>query len=143
MSDDTFIKLSVSLDLAEQIVRAGIDKASSLSVASTIVVVDESGIIKSMARMDGAAMITVQVAQDKAYTAAGLGMATESFVSMNLKDERWLMSLWGVERVAPISGGLPITRGDRVLGAIGVSGGTFEMDAEVAAVALSVLEEQA
>ena len=44
-----------------------------------IAVCDECGVLKALSRMDGAALLSVQIAQDKAYTAVGFGMSTDGW----------------------------------------------------------------
>ena len=71
---DTFSKASISTELAHRMIAAAEAKASELGVPMNIAVVDESGVLKAFSRMDGAALLSVQIAQDKAYTAAGFGL---------------------------------------------------------------------
>ncbi|MGH2858368.1 MAG: GlcG/HbpS family heme-binding protein, partial [Solirubrobacteraceae bacterium] len=66
---DVFEKASVSSDLAHRIVAAAEAKAAEMGVPMNTAVCDESGVLKAFSRMDGAALLSVQIAQDKAYTA--------------------------------------------------------------------------
>jgi uncharacterized protein GlcG (DUF336 family) len=141
MSTGTFTKESVTAELAEKVARAALTKASALGVAGTAVVVDEAGVLKFMLRQDGAAMITVQVAHDKAYTAAGLGIPTELLYTLNQQDPRWALGLSGIDRVSALGGGLPIVLGGRPVGALGVSGGTLDVDLEIAAAGIAAVNE--
>ena len=76
---DTYQKQSVSTDLARRMITAAEEKARELGVPMNIAVVDESGVLKAFSRMDGAALVSVQIAQDKAYTAVGFGMPTHGW----------------------------------------------------------------
>ena len=54
-------------------------KAAEMGHAFAIAIVDDSGVLKAFSRMDGAALVSVQIAQDKAYTAVGFGMPSHGW----------------------------------------------------------------
>jgi uncharacterized protein GlcG (DUF336 family) len=128
-----FEKVSVSTELAHKIITAAEAKAREMKVPMVLAVCDESGVLKAFSRMDGAALLSVQVAQDKAYTAVGFGMPTEAWHPF-IKDDPPLAAgaVGGIDRLVVFGGGYPIKVGDRVVGAIGVSGGHYTQDMEVA-----------
>src|SRR5581483_9625027 len=140
MVGDVFEKASVSSDLAHRIVAAAEAKAADLGVPMNIAVCDESGVLKAFSRMDGAALLSVQIAQDKAYTAVGFGMPSGGWHDF-IKDDPPLATgaVGGIDRLVVFGGGFPITVGERIVGAIGVSGGHYTQDSEVAEAGLSVL----
>jgi uncharacterized protein GlcG (DUF336 family) len=137
---DTYQKQSVSTDLARRMITAAEEKARSLGVPMNIAVVDESGVLKAFSRMDGAALLSVQIAQDKAYTAAGFGMPTHGWHDF-IKDDPPLAAgaPAGIDRLVIFGGGYPITIDGAVVGAIGVSGGHYTQDQEVAEAGLGVI----
>ena len=137
---DTFQKPSVSADLARRMIAAAEDKARQIGVAMNIAVVDESGILKAFSRMDGAALLSVQIAQDKAYTAVGFGMPTHGWFDF-IKDDPPLAAgaAPGIDRLVIFGGGYPITVDGVVVGAIGVSGGHYSQDQEVAEAGLAAI----
>jgi len=118
---ETFQKQSVSADLARRMIIAAEEKARELGVPMNIAVVDESGVLKAFSRMDGAALLSVQIAQDKAYTAAGFGMPTHGWFDF-IKDDPPLAAgaPSGIDRLVIFGGGYPITVDGAVVGAIGV-----------------------
>src|SRR5438552_17970605 len=69
-------KLTVSAAAAQRGIDAGVDEARRLGIAASISVVDESGILRAVHRMDSAALGTVSAPQDKARTAAGVALAS-------------------------------------------------------------------
>ena len=95
----TFEKASVSTELAHQIITAAEVKAAELGTPMVIAVCDESGVLKALSRMDGAALLSVQIAQDKAYTAVGFGMPTDGWHEF-IKDDPPLAAgaVGGIER---------------------------------------------
>jgi uncharacterized protein GlcG (DUF336 family) len=137
---DVFDKASVTSELAQRMIAAAEAKAAELGLAMVIAVCDESGVLKAFSRMDSAALLSVQIAQDKAYTAAGFGMPTGGWHDF-IKDDPPLAAgaVGGIERLVIFGGGFPITVGERVVGAIGVSGGHYTQDVEVAEAGLAVL----
>src|SRR5208282_1784313 len=76
---ETFDKQSVSAELARKMIAAAEAKATAMGHPFVTAVVDESGVLKAFSRMDGAALLSVQVAQDKAYTATGFGLSTDGW----------------------------------------------------------------
>ena len=137
---DTFQKQSVSADLARRMIAAAEDKARELGVPMNIAVVDESGVLKAFSRMDGAALLSVQIAQDKAYTAVGFGMSTDQWHDF-IKDDPPLAAgaPSGIERLVVFGGGYPILVNGQIVGGIGVSGGHYSQDMEVAKAGLAAL----
>lgn len=137
---DTFQKPSISTDLAHRIVAAAEAKAAEMGIPFVIAVVDESGVLKAFSRMDGAALLSVQVAQDKAYTAVGFGMPTDAWHDF-IKDDAPLAAgaPTGIDRLVVFGGGYPIEVDGARVGAIGVSGAHYSQDMEVAKAGLAVL----
>jgi uncharacterized protein GlcG (DUF336 family) len=137
----TFDKASVSSELAHRMVAAAEQKAAEIGQPMVIAVCDESGVLKAFSRMDGAPLLSVQVAQDKAYTATGFGMATDAWHDF-IKGDPPLAAgaVGGIERLVVFGGGYPIKVGDRIVGAIGVSGGHYSQDMEVAQAGLAAVE---
>jgi uncharacterized protein GlcG (DUF336 family) len=137
----TFERASVSAQLAKAMIEAAERKATQMGHPFVIAIVDDSGVLKAFSRMDGAALLSVQVAQDKAYTAVGFGMATDAWHDFIKDDPPLAMGATaGIDRLVVFGGGYPIKLGGAVVGAIGVSGGHYSQDMEVAQAGLSVLD---
>ena len=136
----TFERPSVTTELARAMLVAAEQKAAQMGQPFVIAVVDDSGVLKAFSRMDGAPLLSVQVAQDKAYTAVGFGMATDAWHDF-VKDDPPLAlgATTGIDRLVVFGGGYPIKIGDAVVGGIGVSGGHYTQDMEVAQAGLSAL----
>jgi uncharacterized protein GlcG (DUF336 family) len=136
-----FERSSVSTESAHRIIQAAERKATEIGQPMVIVVVDESGVLKALSRMDQAPFLSIQVAQDKAYTAAGFGMSTDQWHDF-IKNDPPLAAgaTTGIDRLVVFGGGYPIKVGNSVVGAIGVSGGHYTQDMEVAKAGLAVLE---
>jgi uncharacterized protein GlcG (DUF336 family) len=105
-----------------------------------IAVVDEGSNLKAFSRMDGAGLLSSGVAQNKAYTAAGSGMATEEWYPFIKDDPALLAGVPHVSRLVIFGGGYPIRVDDEVVGGIGVSGGDCAQDMAVAKAGLEILK---
>lgn len=135
-SNQLFIKKeSISLRLALQAIDAAISEAQRVGGAFSIVVMDDGGHVTASARMDGAALSSLQVAADKAYTVAATGFTPTQWYEYAAADPRMASGVRGMERVVTFDGGLPVVAADSVIGAIGVSGGHYEQDLQVATAA--------
>lgn len=136
-SPDVVNRASVSAGLARSIIDRAVAKATELGKGFTVAIVDESGVLKALHRMDGAPLISVQIAQDKAYTAAGFGIPSHAWHDF-IKDDPPLAAgaPTGIDRLVVFGGGFPIERDGAVVGAVGVSGGHYSEDMEVAVAGL-------
>jgi uncharacterized protein GlcG (DUF336 family) len=138
-----FEKRSISSDAAHRMVQAAERKALEIGHPMVIAIVDEAGVLKAFSRMDGAALLSVQVAQDKAYTAAGFGLATDQWHEFIKNDPPLAAGATaGIARLVVFGGGYPIKVNDQVVGGIGVSGGHYSQDMEVAQAGLAGLQGQ-
>ena len=136
----TFEKASITAATAYQMIEAAARKADELGQPMVIAVVDESGVLKALLRMDRAPLLSVQVAQDKAYTAAGFGLPTDQWHEFIKNDPPLAAGATsGIDRLVVFGGGYPIKVADRIIGGIGVSGGHYSQDMEVARAGLAVI----
>src|ERR1700674_4814560 len=135
-----FEKSSISTELAHKVVAAAEAKSREMGTPMVIAICDESGVLKAFSRMDGAALLSVQVAQDKAYTAVGFGLSTDGWHEF-IKNNPPLAAgaVGGIDRLVVFGGGYPIKAGDVIIGAIGVSGGHYKQDMEVAEAGLAAV----
>jgi uncharacterized protein GlcG (DUF336 family) len=71
-------KHSISYELAQKMVNAAVAKARELGVTENVSILDDGGNLKAFSRMDGASIPTIEIAQNKAYTAL-FGVSTQDF----------------------------------------------------------------
>jgi glc operon protein GlcG len=131
--------MPLTLGEAQKTIAAAHAKAAQLGINVTVAVVDEGGLLIALGRMDGAPPLSPQVAEAKAVGAAmlyrdGAGLADLA------KDRPGFFSV--ADRlvrvpIVPGLGSLLIKREDKVLGAVGISGGRPEQDLECAEAGLS------
>jgi uncharacterized protein GlcG (DUF336 family) len=132
MVDTTFDRVSISSDAASAVISAARAQSESMGLRMTIAVVDDVGMLKGLLRMDRASLLSLDSAQNKAYTAALMKMGTGDYFDFIQGDPVLLTGMPPWPRLMPIAGGLPLKVGDVVVGAIGVGGGHYDQDLEVA-----------
>ena len=83
-------KHSISSELAQKMVDQAMAKARQLGVAENVAILDEGGNLKAFGRMDGAPVLSIEIAQNKAYTAL-FGVSTQDFsTSFSATRRFWL-----------------------------------------------------
>jgi uncharacterized protein GlcG (DUF336 family) len=107
---------------ATRIIDGCIDEATTMGVPVTIVVVDEGGNLKAARRMDGAALVSIQTAQNKANAAASIGMPVDDFFNDIKGDAAAVASFASRPGLALIAGGLPLIIDGALVGGVGVAG---------------------
>ena len=127
------LKAGISLEQAESVVEAAKRKAVEVGVAMNIAVVDAGNNLTAFVRQDGAWLGSIAVAQNKAFTARAFDAPTGDLYQMTQPGG----ALYGIGvsnegRVITFPGGIPLTAGGEIVGAIGVSGGTVDQDQAVA-----------
>jgi uncharacterized protein GlcG (DUF336 family) len=135
----TFVKHSIDAGTAEKAVAAAAKKAADLKLKMCIAVADEAGDLKAFARMDGAPKLSIQISQDKAYTAAAFSMPTHSWFEFIKNDPPLLHGITHTPRLVVFGGGFPIMLKGEMVGAIGLSGGHYSQDMGCARAALEAI----
>jgi uncharacterized protein GlcG (DUF336 family) len=130
----------VTLSAARDVVEAARAKAEEIGVPMNIAVVDAGNNLTAFARMDGAWLGSIDIAQNKAYTARAFDMSTKDLAPLCQPNQ----PLFGIHasnqgQLIIFAGGIPLESGDEVIGAIGVSGGSVEQDHEVAEAGVAAL----
>jgi uncharacterized protein GlcG (DUF336 family) len=120
---------TISTDLAQRLVGAGLEYGRQIGRPLTIAVVDSGGLLVSFVRMVGAPIATNQTAHDKAWTSVATRRPTHHWSEIMRTDEplRWGVS-GGIPRVVVFGGGYPITVNGDLVGGLGVSGAHHEID---------------
>jgi uncharacterized protein GlcG (DUF336 family) len=135
----TIMQQSISQEAAIQLIEAAEKKARELKKPMVIAICDESGHLKAFARMDGAPLLSVQIAQDKAYTAISFGFPTHAWFEFIKNDPPLLHGITHTPRLIVFGGGYPVKLNGQVVGGIGVSGGHYSEDMQCAEAALKEL----
>src|SRR5262249_61136374 len=114
--------MAIPGDKAIQMVRSAHAQAAQLDIAVTAVVVDQSGRMIALGRMDRARPITVEIALNKAYTAASFQQPTKELAGV--AGQTWFQSLVVSSngRIMPGAGAVAVVGGGRGRGDIAVGG---------------------
>ena len=99
-------KHSISSELAQKMVDAAVAKARNLGVTENVAILDDGGNLKAFTRMDGAPILCIEMAQNKAYTAL-FGVSTQDFFEFIQRDPSLLAGIPTLARVVAWGGGFP------------------------------------
>ncbi len=133
------IDCSIGLDEAKKLTEIIEKEAERRGKKAVIAVCNEQGNPISVHVMDGAFLVSFDVAVKKAYTAAALKMSTMELSEL-VKPNGTFYGLQNDEKLMIIGGGVPLKRNGKVVGGLGVSGGTGEEDHSLCEFALSLFE---
>jgi glc operon protein GlcG len=120
--------LPITMEQAKRAAEAAIAKAREIGVPNAVAVVEATGDLVYFAKMDGAPYSAIQLAQQKAVAAARYRRPTKFFYDGVEAGRAFFMTFPGV---AVVPGGVPIIIEGKLVGAIGVSGGSGEQDVQV------------
>jgi len=134
MTTTTTTIRTLTLDGALEAMRASREKATALGVPVCLAVVDQAGVLLAFERLDGAPALSIQLAQDKAYTVAAFGLPTREWYPLIADEPALLHGIVKADRLMIFGGGAPVTVGGQVVGAVGASGGSAEQDDLIASV---------
>jgi uncharacterized protein GlcG (DUF336 family) len=134
----------VHWEAAAAAVAAAVRRAEETGTKVNVAVVDAGGNLAAFLRMPGAFLHSIDIAIDKAYTAAGFGLSTGAWTEALMAHSPAVRS--GIPmrpRMVCFGGGLPLRHEGRLIGGIGVSGGSEQEDeacagAGVTAIGLTV-----
>ena len=123
----------VTLEDARRVIAAAEKKAKQLGQPMNIAVADQGGNLISHVRMDGAWIGSIDISIKKAYTSRAFDIATQDLASHSQSGGQF----FGIHasnngKIMIFAGGIPLKRDGKVVGAIGVSGGSGEQDHAVA-----------
>jgi uncharacterized protein GlcG (DUF336 family) len=123
---------ALTLDLANRIIAAALARSKELGYKPmAVVVVDDSGNVKSAQREDGASMFRVDVATGKAWGAVGMGVSSRVLAERAKENPNFFTTLADTARgrFLPQPGAVLIKDdAGKILGAVGASGGTGDED---------------
>src|SRR5215213_1828024 len=123
----------VTLSDARRVIAAAEAKAADIEQPMNIAVVDSGGNLVAHVRMDRAWLGSIDIAINKAYTARAFDITTKDLAEHSQSGGQF----FGIHasnggRIMIFAGGIPLKRDGKVVGAIGVSGGSGEQDHAVA-----------
>ena len=120
---------NINLATAKKVAAAAAEEATKLKINVVIAVVDTGGLIVYLERFDVVQWGSIDVALHKAKCSVQYKRPTKALEDVILKGNMAYLTLDGI---TAIEGGVPIIQDGKIIGAIGVSGGTSAQDGEVA-----------
>ncbi|MBR4139054.1 MAG: heme-binding protein [Lachnospiraceae bacterium] len=132
----------VTLDIAKKLIEKTESYATSVGKKVVIAVCGPDGNPIAVHVMDGAYLVSFDVAVKKAYTACAVKMSSLELGKLAQPGQMFAgLELIEKDKLVFFGGGVPLFAGDTLVGSIGVSGGTGEEDDDIAQYAVSVFEE--
>jgi uncharacterized protein GlcG (DUF336 family) len=123
----------VTLNDARRIIAAAEKQAEEIGQPMNIAVVDEGGNLVAHIRMDGAWIGSIDISINKAFTSRAFDIATKDLAAHSQSGGQFFgIHVSNHGRVMIFAGGVPLKRDGKVVGGIGVSGGSGEQDQAVA-----------
>ena len=129
----------ITWEAATGAVQAAVRHAERRGWRINAAVVDRGGNLMAFLRMPGAFLHSIDIAIDKAYTAASFGFPTKAWMGAIGHDEGMKLGFANQPRLIVFGGGLPIRVGDDWVGGIGVSGASESEDEECAQAGLKAI----
>ena len=130
---------NLSLEKARKIIRAGERKAKEMNIAAVFAVVNPEGNLIIEERMDNAILVSVEVAYKKAYTAAALKLNTQDLTAL-VQPGAMFYGLQSDSKYIVFGGGMLLKVDGKIVGAVGVSGGSAQEDMEIAKACVKAFE---
>ncbi|MCI8596260.1 MAG: heme-binding protein [Clostridia bacterium] len=134
--------LGITLKAAEAVIKRVFEAAKAMGMSAFAAVTDEGANPVAVMRMDGAILASYDIALGKAYTAVALKKSTAELASLAAPGGE----LYGIQhqsggKIVVFGGGEPLVYGGKVVGGLGVSGGTLKQDIELALVGKKFWED--
>jgi len=130
----------INLETARKVIAAAEKKAAEIGQPMNIAVVDAGGNLVSHVRMDGAWIGSIDISINKAFTSRAFDIATKDLATHSQSGGQFFgIHVSNHGRIMIFAGGIPLKEQGKVVGAIGVSGGSGEQDHSVAEAGAAVI----
>jgi len=130
----------INLETARKVIAAAEKKAAEIGQPMNIAVVDAGGNLVSHVRMDGAWIGSIDISINKAFTSRAFDIATKDLATHSQSGSQFFgIHVSNHGRIMIFAGGIPLKEQGKVVGAIGVSGGSGEQDHSVAEAGAAVI----
>jgi uncharacterized protein GlcG (DUF336 family) len=133
--------MDITLEQAKKVIEVAQKKAKELGFPASVAVVDSGGNLVALEKQDGAILASVGISQEKAYSAASTGYTTEQLGGISQPGQ----SAFGLAhadkgRMTIFEGGVPLMRDGKIIGGVGVSGGSAPQDGDCAEAAAAAIK---
>lgn len=132
---------SITCSAAVELIEAAHEAAHEIGFEAAVAITDTGGHLMAFQRADGARFLSAEVALAKAWTAVSSALPTHTWNSIVAVPEA--SPLAHHPRLMAVAGGYPVFENGRIIGGLGVAGGSAEQDQQAAEAALSALSFEA
>lgn len=141
-SEEPAVQNGELLDIGLNMVKAAMNKAEEIEVPMVITIMDMDGNVVLFQRMKDSLLASMEISQNKAYTAVALKMPTSDVKDLAIAGaELQGIAVQHAGKIVEFGGGFPIMKDGKQIGAIGVSGGSVAEDCSVAQAGLDAYEK--
>jgi uncharacterized protein GlcG (DUF336 family) len=131
----------LTLEVATRLLAFAEQKARQMGLSSDIAIVDQGANLIAFHRMDNARIAGIDISQNKAWTSVAMQMPTANLAQSALPGgPSFGINTTNHGRLVILGGGIPLVSEGKIVGGIGVSGGTSAQDIEVANAAVQAFE---
>jgi len=135
--------IEMTLERADKVARAALEKAAQMRIGMTVTVVDEAGRVVVVLKGDRTGFLTIETSRAKAVAAAAFRRSTKELVEAQKTNPAFWSAVPAVTRgeALPSTGAVPIVVSGRVIGAVGCGGGSPDEDHDCAAAGAAAAAE--
>jgi uncharacterized protein GlcG (DUF336 family) len=129
------------LETAKRLIAVAEQKSRQMGLSSNIAIVDDGGNLIAFTRMDHARIAGIEISKNKAWTSVSMQMPTANLAESALPGgPAFGVNTTNYGRIVILGGGIPLVVRGRIVGGIGVSGGSSAQDIEIANAAVQYFE---
>lgn len=128
-------------ELCDKLCAAAKEKSKEVGVDISFAISDENGLPRAYRRYGEALVLSITLVPGKAYTAAVTQCKTKDVAAAAAEGASLMAIQTNDPRITLVAGGYPIFAGGKIVGGIGVGGGTEAQDCEIAEYVVSVFNE--
>ncbi|WP_019119561.1 GlcG/HbpS family heme-binding protein [Brevibacillus massiliensis] len=131
----------LTLETAKRLIAVAEQKSRQMGLSSNIAIVDDGGNLIAFTRMDHARIAGIEISKNKAWTSVSMQMPTANLAESALPGgPAFGVNTTNYGRIVILGGGIPLVVRGRIVGGIGVSGGSSAQDIEIANAAVQYFE---
>ncbi|GAF13011.1 hypothetical protein JCM19045_2228 [Bacillus sp. JCM 19045] len=135
--------MKLGLEIAKELIARAEEEAERIGVQMVITIVDDGGNLIASHRMDDAWLASIDIAENKAWTAVALKTKTADLAEATTPhSELFGLNTTNNGRIVVFGGGIPLENENGIIGAIGVSGSSVENDIRVAEAGAELFTQQ-
>lgn len=128
-------------ELCDKLCEAALKKSREVGIDISFAISDENGLPRVFRRYGDALVLSITLVPGKAYTAAVTQCKTKDVAACAAEGEALMAIQTNDSKITLVAGGYPLFVNGKIVGGIGVGGGTQEQDCEIAEYVVSVFEE--